>query len=192
MGRLTFAEENHEYLWDGKQVPSVTGILRAVGLSKDFGGIADFYKERGQAVHKAIELFLKGTLDETTIDPVLIPYWEGFKRYWEKHKEKPTFIETPQYCEEYGFAGTADLVTNTRIRDWKCSKDHDRVAELQGEGLKLLYGPPFLPFEVIQFPGDGSFKVFEYGDKIDTWPSVMKCFEWWKKTHPRTKINGQA
>jgi hypothetical protein len=190
--KLEFDEEAHRYTVDGREVPGVTSILKAVGLSKDFSGVETFYRDRGIAVHACIELFLKGVLDEKSIDPVLVPYWEGFKRYWDKHSEKPVLIEVPQYSEEYDFAGTADLVTATGILDWKVSKSHDPVAELQGEGLKILQGPPFLPFRVVQFAGDGGFKIFDYGEKISTFPAVVVCYRWWRKAHPRTKLSEAA
>jgi hypothetical protein len=186
--RVDFDEETHTYYHGGKEVPGVTSILKAVGLSKDYSTVDTFYRDRGIAVALAIELFLKGTLDEKTIDPAIQPYYDGFRRYWDKHASKPVGIEAHNGDEDLWFAGKVDLITATRIIDWKCSKSHDPVAELQGEGYKTLWQALKLPFDVVQFDGTGDFKIFEYGDRIDTWPAVMKCFEWWKKAHPRTKM----
>lgn len=185
--KLSFDADSHTYTANGKDVPSVTGILKAIGLAKDYSGLDSFYRDRGTAVAKAIELFLREALDEKSLDPVIVPYFDGFRRYWDKHSANPTHIEEPRLNEHYWYAGTPDLITANKVIDWKCSKDHDSIAELQGEGYKLFV-PYVIPFDVVQFPGDGSFKIFEYGDKSDTWPSVMKCFEWWRKAHPRTKV----
>lgn len=187
--KLQFDAENHAYPVDGVLKPSVSKILKTVGLSKDFSGVDSFYRDRGIAVAKAIELYLKNDLDEKTLDPVLLPYFDGFKRYWDKHGVDASHIveiETPRYQEHFGYCGTPDLIIHGKVIDWKCSKDHDKVAELQGEAYKLFF-PVAWPFEVVQFPGNGSFEIFEYGDRVDTWPSVMKCYEWYKKVHPRSK-----
>ena len=184
--KLEFDEESHSYSLGGKEIPGVTSILKAIGLSKDFSGVDTFYRDRGVAVAYAIELFLKGTLDESSLDPVLVPYFDGFRQYWDKFASKPIAIEKTNYHQELWYAGKIDLVTDKRIIDWKCSKSHDPVAELQGEAYKLMWGK--LPFDVVQFPGDGSYKVFEYGDKTDIWPAVMKTFQWWRRAHPRTKL----
>lgn len=175
---LTFDEASHTYYWNGKEVPGVSEILKKVGLSKDNYGSDTFYRDRGIAVHLAINFYLSGDLDTASLDPVIVPYFEGFLRYWDKHKEPIVSKEAMGYSEIYKYAGTWDLETEDRLVDWKCSKSHDKVAELQGEGYKLLVGPPFKDFRVVQFPGDGTFKIFEYGKGIDIWPSVMRIYSW--------------
>lgn len=184
--KVDFREEDHTYWKDGVQVPGVTSILKAIGLSKDYSSVDEFYRDRGIAVALAIELYLKGTLDEKTLDPVLLPYFDGFRRYWDKHGEKPVAIEEHKGNKELWFAGKVDLVTGSKIIDWKCSKSHDKVASLQGEAYKVLWGK--LPFDVVQFPGNGTYEECPYGDGTKYWESVMNVFEWWKQYHPRTKI----
>jgi hypothetical protein len=175
---LEFNEERHEYLWNGKKVPGVSEILRTVGLTKDYSGVSPFYRERGQALHLAVKYYLKGTLDESSIDPIVQPYYDGFRRFWDKKRNpKILYIEEPMYSEEAKFAGTPDLILENCIIDWKCSKSHDRVAQLQGEAYKVLYGGP-IPFDVVQLAGDGNFEVFEYGPKVQYWDSIMKIFSW--------------
>lgn len=173
---LTFNEATHEYFLDGNKLPGVSEIIKTVGLSKDFSGVDPFYRDRGKAVHSCIELFLLGTIDETSIDPVCRPFYEGFLRYWDKYATKPIHIEE-KFHANGAFAGTVDLVTGGEIIDWKCSKSHDPAAEIQGEAYKVLVGKG-LPFKVVQFPGDGTYKVYEYGSGVDYWPSVMKLYEW--------------
>lgn len=178
---LTFDDREHRYYYDNVEVPGVSYILKTAGLSKDFTGVDPFYKERGIAVHSAIAFYLKGTLDRDSLDPIIVPFFEGFLRYWDEHRAGIVKIEQMGYSEEYNYAGTWDLETEDMVIDWKCSKSHDRVAELQGEAYKLLVGPPFKRFRVVQLPGDGSYKVFDYGNKTDLWPSVIKIFRWRKQ-----------
>lgn len=174
---LRFDEEKHKYFWNEKEVPGVSAMLQKVGLSKDYKGIDPFYAARGTALHLCIKLYLEGTLDEESIDPIVQPYFQGFLAYWAKHKHKPVNIEEPMYSEDWGFAGTPDLVCENIIIDWKSSKDHDRVAELQGEGYKVLVGRP-IKFRVVQFPGDGSYEIFDYGDGIKYWESIQNLYQW--------------
>lgn len=185
--KVTFREEDHTY-WSegGLEVPSVTGILKAVGLSKDFTSVDNFYRERGIAVHEAIQLYADNNLDEKSLDPVIVPYLEGAKRFLDTMKEKPK-AEVVYGNEPYWFAGTVDAEFPELIVDWKCSKSHDKVAELQGEGYKLL--APGKVFKVVQLPGDGSYEEFDYGDRVEYWTSVMKTYQWWRKTHPRSKAD---
>jgi hypothetical protein len=183
--QLRFDPDKHQYFLGDKRLPGVTSILQKVGLSKDFTGIDPFYAERGKAVHLAIQYALEGRLDEASLDPVIVPYFEGFKKYRAEHP-----IPHPR-CEVLGsfgdeFCGIIDCITDDEIIDWKCSKSHDKVAELQGEAYKWIEAsmsnPPglekFLPFKVVQFPGDGSYEIFDYGDKASRWPSVMDLYRW--------------
>lgn len=175
---LTFEADSHRYFWDGEEVPGVSHCIDKVGLGRDYSKVDPFYRDRGIAVHMAINLYLDGELDEASLDPVIVPYFAGFLKYWEANKEPIVSKEQMGYSEDYGYAGTWDLETSDRIVDWKCSKSHDKVAELQGEAYKLIVGPPFKNFRVVQLPGDGTFKIFDYGRKVDIWPSCMRIFRW--------------
>lgn len=177
---LRFDEEKHEYFLGKKKVPSVTSILQKVGLSKDFSGIDLFYAERGKAVHLAIQYFLEGRLDESSLDLVIHPYFEGFKKYYAENNMGITRCEVRGIFKE-DFCGTIDCITEKEIIDWKCSKSHDKVAELQGEAYKWIESGgerDFLPFKVVQFNGEGGYEVFDYGNKASHWPSVMDLYRW--------------
>lgn len=156
--------------------PRVTEIIKAVGLGKDFSGVDPFYKERGSAVHLAIHYYLKGTLDLDSLDPACKPYFEGFLKWWEKNKTDK--FESEVTVENEDYYGTPDLVT-TRIWDFKCSKSHDPVAELQGAGYKKLKNNAE-PFTVVQLPGDGSYKEIEYKSHWYLWDAVWELYCWKK------------
>lgn len=175
-----FDPEKHEYWLGKKRLPGVSEILKTVGLSKDFTNVDPFYRQRGIIGHKCIELYLKGELDEGSIDPILIPFFDGFRRFWDEHETNPLAIEIALHNES--FAGTIDLVTEDTIYDWKFSKAHDKVAELQGEAYKILDsgGTEGRAFKVVQLPGDGTFEVFDYGTEINMWPHVLALYRWKK------------
>lgn len=183
-----FLCDTHQYFLGEKELPSVSHILKITKLGKDNDNIPPFFRERGIAGHLCVELHLKDQLDESTIDPELVPFFDGFKAFIVDHPIKPLFIEQRRYNESWGFAGTMDLIAEDAIYDWKFSKNHDRVAELQGQGYKILTHEthPNLPFKVVQFPGDGSYEIFDYGNKTDTWPHVMEIYKWKTTRRPKS------
>src|ERR1035437_3351149 len=137
--QLRFDPEAHKYWIGKKRVPGVSEIMQKVGLTKNFDGVDPFYRDRGIATHKAIELYLKGILDPTSLDPAIKPQFEAFLQFWDKHmNEKILALEVPMVDQAATFAGTPDLITDAAIYDWKCSKAHDKVAELQGQAYKIL------------------------------------------------------
>lgn len=160
-----------------KVKPRVTEILRKLGLSKSYDGVSDFYRDRGTACHKAIELYLSGELDESSIDESYKGHFEGFLKF---QKENSLGIfQTEVHLENEDYQGTIDLISEHGIYDWKCSKSHDKVAEIQGAGYKKL-AKSNLPFRVVQLPGDGSYEVIEYESSTELWDAVWKLWEWKK------------
>lgn len=112
--RLTFDAEPHIYRWDGQAVPSVTQLMQDAGII-DYSHLHPDTRrmamERGRLVHLATAMYDEGTLDEGSLDPVLVPYvmvgWAGFRR---ETGFKPTEIETRIFNERDRFAGCRDRV----------------------------------------------------------------------------------
>lgn len=188
---LVFKPEDHSYWIGKKRIPSVSEILQKVGLTKDFKGIDPYYRDRGIATHKAIEFYLNGVLDETSLDPAVKPHFEAFRSYQAaRPMGKILGIEKPLCDLSECFAGTPDLVTEIAVYDWKCSKNHDKAAELQGQAYKNLIFlnwmrvgrslkiPGNLPFIVVELHDDGSFEEFNYGPDYEEWSSVMSLYRW--------------
>ncbi len=179
-----FDPDGHKYFFGKKRIPAVSEILQKVGLTRDYKGVDPFYRDRGIACHKAIELYLQGNLDPTSLDEAIKKQFEAFLTYWDAHtKEQIAALEEPMCDEAKTYAGTPDLVTERAIYDWKCSKDHDRVADLQGQAYKLLtfQNPPILgtlPFIVVELHDDGTAAEFNYGADCGEWESVMNLYLW--------------
>ena len=174
---LEFDAESHKYFIGKKRIPGVSEILQKCGLTKDWTGVDPFYAERGKAVHLAIQFYLEHRLDESSLDPIIVPYFEGFKKYYAEHPMGITRCEVRGHCGDE-FAGTIDCITEHEIIDWKCSKSHDKVAELQGEAYKLIEDDTGLTFKVVQFPGNGSYEIFDYGRGTEHWSMVMGLYRW--------------
>ncbi len=157
--------------------PRVTEVLSALKLSKDYSSVDTFYRDRGTAVHRCIELDVKGILNEATVDEVCIPYLEGFRKFWAQLR--PKAFETEVHLENDDYQGTIDLVAEGRIWDYKCSKEHDKVCEIQGAAYKKLANNT-LPITIVQLPGDGSFELFEYEAPIALWDATFLLWKWKK------------
>lgn len=109
---LKFIEDTHTYLLDGVKIPSVTSVL-----PYNYTGDYEYQRDRGSKVHKMIELYSNGVLDEDELDPVLKPYLESFKL-----SDKPVFdslvidYKTGQKhpCTEIQLAGYVELARVNR------------------------------------------------------------------------------
>ena len=77
---LTLDPITHVYTLNGRVVPGVTEIVRATVPGWQ---ASEWYLQRGRALHKAVELWNKGTLDEATVAPEI----EGRFRAWKLFRE---------------------------------------------------------------------------------------------------------
>jgi hypothetical protein len=106
---LKFDETNHRYTLDGKTILSVTQYLKLGGFIN-----GDFYTEegrkKGKAIHALVEYYVKGELDSTSIHPLIIPYFEGFKAFLKETEFKVLSSEDIVFDEIYNYAGKVDLV----------------------------------------------------------------------------------
>lgn len=114
-----FDAEQHRYTYRGLPLVSVTQALRLAGLSTDPRWFPPGSAERGTAVHLATQFDDEGTLDESTLDPVIVPYllaWRRFKVEMGFHplniEQRKAQIGTPS------FAGTIDRVARINGAPW--------------------------------------------------------------------------
>lgn len=126
-----FDEASHTYTLDAIQIPSVTSVL-----PYNYNCDTEYQRDRGLKVHKAIELFNKGVLDEGSLDPVIASYLESYK-FTPKPKGKNIIVDykagSPYPCTELQLAGYAELLRANR----------DRLPFREFHELKL-YHPTYL------------------------------------------------
>lgn len=97
--------EDHVYTVDGKVYPGVTTIIGDVyGRYPYPEGAA----ERGHHVHLATQLFDENDLDETTLDPVVAGYLEGYKLFITEMDFNVLDNEVIVYNQLYGYCGKYD------------------------------------------------------------------------------------
>lgn len=189
---LRLDESDHSYWLGKRRFESVTHILQYLGLTRDYSNVSSFYAERGKAVHKAVELVDKGTLDEKTLDPILPPYVAAYRRFVRESGYTALHWEVPLYHDRMGFAGTIDkggLLHGRRgILDIKTSRSVDPAVELQlcayemlwaehhaNEGLDWKYA--------LQLTDDGPEGKYNLVTKysatsVELWLSVLDIYKW--------------
>ena len=141
MIRPDFNEEKHEYSYGGKQLPSVTTVIKEV-LNITYPEYAIYHATRGTFVHKAIELWFKGVLDFETVDEAVKPYLDSFIKFQEKAKIEPVILEERFADKNISFAGTVDIVGKvkgkTYLFDIKTGQKQDSYNAQMAGYKKLL------------------------------------------------------
>jgi hypothetical protein len=107
---LSFDEAKHEYKWQGSVVPHVTGILAPlISYSMVPRDTLELARQKGQHVHKMVELDALGKLDLDAL-----PAWmRPIHTQWRKFVEDTGFIvlatERKVFHPAYNYAGMLDL-----------------------------------------------------------------------------------
>jgi len=104
-----FDEESHTYTLDGIEYPSVTTVLGILDTYKNVPlGHMEVARDRGQAVHLALDLYDRGVLDWNTVDEAL----HGSILGWETFKQETGAVvlasEFPVVSTRWRYAGTPD------------------------------------------------------------------------------------
>lgn len=108
---LTFDAEKHEYRWDGVRVPNVTSIIAPLtDYSRIPLDVLERAKSEGRAIHKMIELAVKGILDDEDLPEWLRGRHRAWLRFLAESGFEPIVSEHQMYHPQLGYAGTCDLV----------------------------------------------------------------------------------
>lgn len=191
-GRLVFRESDHSYWLDGsKQLISVTAAIGEAYsgmLGEQF--YTDIARQRGSAVHMAIMLAAEGTLDESSVHPIVRPYFEAYRAWASIEQPEWLHNEVPVFDEHVRAAGTLDglgiLRGPSRIRvpsplftvidlvDWKSGHVPWSVG-LQTAGYARMVRP-YLPRNVVirrwvlNLKSDGTFSF----ECCSEWPDARE------------------
>ena len=162
---IHFDQPSHTYRAGGERVISVTQAISAAGLV-DGRWFDDYSRDRGTAVHLACELWDKGTLDEDVLDPVIVPYLDGWRLFtaetgavWDM-----TGIEQMVHSQVYRFAGKLDRIGTVNSRrtlvDIKTGIPQPWTA-LQLAAYAGAMGELICRMAV-HLPGDGKYRITSY------------------------------
>lgn len=130
------------------RLPSVTEVLRAAGLTRDFKGVPAHLLEhaqlRGQALHQAIQWHHEGTLDQATLHPEIEPGFRAYQRFLVEMHHKPIASEIELVHPTWNFIGHLDRVgwlgPSRVIIDFKYTETPDLVgAAYQIAAYRMLW-----------------------------------------------------
>lgn len=199
--KLDFNPLNHEFRMDGKIIPSVTQVLKAAGLIDAQPHGDSWYANRGTAVHEATVLHDENDLDETTLDPEIVPYLEA----WKKFRAEMNFelVEKPelQVYSELGYAGIVDRVckingqisildikTGVFAKWWSVQlaayamayENHVDAALRAAKRTTVAYSKYTYRRYAVQITNEGTYKMTEYTDRNDflVFTSALTVANW--------------
>lgn len=116
---LTFEAEGHVYRYKGAVVPSVTTVLQQLQYLQGIPWeVLEAAREFGTHVHQACHLLNQGDLDEDSLDPALVPYLNGYKRFLSETGFVVTGSEILVYNQTARYAGQLDFTGSFRGTTW--------------------------------------------------------------------------
>ena len=198
---LTFSAEKHEYREGGCLIPSVTQVLKAEGLW-DFSMVKKEYLDYalvlGTAVHRGSELYELGTLDETTVDPIVKKRLDQWLLFLES-AEKKGWLQGEGFIEKrlssgLGYAGCPDrfyycekrLITIDIKTGIKTPGTHLQTAAYEILEREYLLSQKKQVRESLRFCvylKDDSFELVEHKDVFDSanFRSLLNVYNYKKK-----------
>ena len=160
---------------------SVTELLVKEGFINT-AWFDEYSRTRGSYVHKAIHLWDIGQLDESTVDPVIEPYLEAWKKFLVESKFEVIDSEVRLYSEIHQFTGMPDKVgllnNKPTIADAKSGGIEPWVA-LQLAGYEILKGNSYKRI-AIRLQPDGKYNLKEFTNRYDRqiFLSALSCYHW--------------
>ena len=177
--------EQHEYSWNGRRVPSVTQLIRLLA-PRDFE-VDEYYKKRGTIIHTICQWEDTGELEPSSVDPTLI----GFLGAWRKFKTDTGFeiigIEKSLYHRSYDYAGRIDrygkLNKTPVIVDLKTGQPHPSDL-LQAPAYMFLLKANKIKCEKafdLYLKGNGNYRLEEVKEPTKKFMEFQLGIQKWRK-----------
>jgi hypothetical protein len=148
-------------------LPRVTEVLASVGII-DKGWYERFpeARDRGTAVHMACHYNDVGDLDESSLDPSLIPYLQAWRKFRMDHICLWDHIEERRTHTTYGYTGTPDRVgtvdDHLTIVDIKTGAKADWHPIQLAAYAAMLFDPYRYLRMVVRLSEDGTYALDSY------------------------------
>lgn len=180
---LIFDPVQHTYRLGSRQLPSVTQVLKDVGLI-DATWFTDEARLRGTYVHMATQYLDEGDLAEETVDPRYLGYLNAYRRFLETARPVWERVEARVHDALLGYAGTFDRLgtLNGTSQRWLIDiKTGDyATAGLQTAAYRrCLEEPHMVRRAALQLSADGSFNFHELSDRRDE-PRFLAALTVWQ------------
>ena len=160
--------------------PSVTEILSDVGLAPDLSMVKPevlaWASARGTALHRAIELYTKGTLDVDSLHPEIAWALKGYLDFVEASGHQPIASELELIHPTWGYMGHPDRIGTLRsaegpvLIDWKMTSAFAaNYVRHQLAGYRLLWNANHPDLSVSKCFGlwlkkDGTYRLIDVTD----------------------------
>lgn len=168
--------------------PSVTEILRAVGLGPTYDGVPTAVLEkarlRGQALHAAIQYHAEGSLDDSTIHPEVALGFSAYLKFLAETGHEPVGSEIEIVHAAWRYVGHIDRVglhkTERVLIDFKFTDSVDTAAsafQLAGYRLAWTATRPAERIDrswIVQLKHDGTYRVHDV--PRTKWPQHEQVF----------------
>lgn len=157
---------------------SVTQILR-LAFGDQYAGIPasvlEYGASRGTAVHSATQYLDEEDLDESSLDPAVIPYLDAWRRFRSDTGLEVLACELPVESKRYQFDGHPDRVVLFRgrraILDLKATAALSPLVALQTAGYAIAYeeqtGERIAARLAVRLLPDGTYRLESYTDRTD-------------------------
>lgn len=180
MSDIEFEKDGHVYKVGGKIMPSVTEIIRAVRPDHQF--YTRRSGERGTQIHKALQYFDEGRLDECPSE--YMGYLSAYEFFKDSADWMPLEHNVRVYHEELNYCGTMDVVglySGARaLLDFKSgAPNNSHLVQVAAYGMAagidvrfVLYLKPTGQFSLV--PGNG-----EILNRM--WLSHLDVYNWYRR-----------
>jgi hypothetical protein len=186
---FTFDEGSHTYYLDGVKIPSVSEIISPLVDYSEVNPITLANAcNYGKAVHRTIELWLKGTLDEDNLPEGLKQPLEEFKRIQGTFSLELFAGEIKLFDKKLMFAGTLDLSGVNQIVDIKTRKYNPITDDLQLAGYEILTDAKCDKYILELLPGK-PYNLIKINNKQAKSMFLYMLDYWWKTNEFNNKIN---
>lgn len=193
---IIFFQDEHLYLVDGQEVPSVTTILNYMS-DAEYGKIPqatlDQAARRGTLVHEYTELMDYDAIPDE-IEYEVVGYLKAYGDFLRDYKPDWTHIESKVYSSAFNFVGTVDragFIDGQRvIVDIKTVSSPTKMQKFTvcsqtsayAVALKQTYGVPTQKRYALYLTRDGEYNLVdlgEYEDKYDydPWQMFKRCLD---------------
>ena len=197
---IVFNPEKHEYCVNGKFVPCVSDIISVYGKDIDEGDDVelkiDAAAERGTVCHHILAQYLSGC-DDVEYPSEYEPYVDAIRLFLSEHSIKPILIETPVYCERYGYAGTPDLLCE--FDGLLAVVDYKFVSQIAKTKVKAQVNAYCIAYEeagvypdlllAIQFLKDGTYRIYQVRYDDEELEVALKLYAIKQRKHERGRIS---
>lgn len=192
---FTFDEATHVYRLGARVLPSVTTIIRPVGV--DYSAIPADVLERkrqlGTAVHKACELDDEDDLDDESLPELLAPYVTAWRRFKEETRALVLLNERRLYHPRLLYAGTIDRLMTLQgdlwVVDLKTAADPVPSYGIQTSAYRELVeanepGRGDARRGTVHLRADGTYRLHEYRNPNDlaAFRALLTVHQWKEST----------